>query len=138
MKQKWPHEKPSPTIVTTRPAGTLFFGARLNDVRWVMRTNRDGRKDGTRQAVPVSEPSPTITGLVGTQVEFAPDDGGGNRTSAKQGDGVRITMEEALILQDFPSDYPVQGLRTRAFLQVGNAIPPGLAFAALSMLIGDD
>jgi DNA (cytosine-5)-methyltransferase 1 len=62
------------------PAGTLFFGARCNDVSWT---------DGT--------------------------------------DSVRITVQDAGLLQTFPADYPWQGTKTKQFEQVGNAVPPLLA-----------
>lgn len=40
---------------------------------------------------------------------------------------VRITSEEAAILQSFPREFPWQGTKTKRFQQVGNAIPCGLA-----------
>lgn len=44
---------------------------------------------------------------------------------------LRITVEQAAILQGFRPDYPWQGSRTRQFLQIGNAVCPPVAQAVL-------
>lgn len=49
---------------------------------------------------------------------------------------VRVTENEAAILQGFPPDYPWQGTRTARYRQIGDAIPPPLARAILEGLIG--
>lgn len=49
---------------------------------------------------------------------------------------VRLTLRDALILQSFRPDYPVQGNKTAAFTQVGNGVPPRLAAHVLSAVTG--
>lgn len=57
-----------------------------------------------------------------------------NGATKSRNDGIKITVPEALVLQSFPPDWPVQGTRTAQFRQVGNAIPLGLGRAILSAL----
>lgn len=48
-----------------------------------------------------------------------------------------VSIQEAATLQTFPADYPWQGTKGAQFLQVGNAIPPLLAYHILKTLIGE-
>jgi DNA (cytosine-5)-methyltransferase 1 len=57
-----------------------------------------------------------------------------NRPSAGS---VRVTVQEAGILQSFPDNYPWQGSKTSQYRQVGNAIPPLLAKAILTQVKED-
>jgi DNA (cytosine-5)-methyltransferase 1 len=51
----------------------------------------------------------------------------GERWPSQFKNAVRVTVEEAAVLQGFRPDYPWQGSRTRCFLQVGNAVCPPVA-----------
>lgn len=96
-----------------QPAGTLFFGQRLNNVSWVMRAG--AQTNATAHGG--DEPAPTITAGHDTA----------QRVWQQDEQTTRVTVQEAAILQSFPPDYPWTGTKTAQYLQVGNAIPPRLA-----------
>jgi DNA (cytosine-5)-methyltransferase 1 len=121
---------------------------------WVLHTNRDQRADGSRQTTdPHNAPAPAFTSKAGGQWvlkrpattvcatdRIAPPghrnrDAGGQSQFASP-DTVRITVAEAAILQSFRPDYPFQGTKTKAFEQVGNAVPPLLAAHVVSAATG--
>jgi DNA (cytosine-5)-methyltransferase 1 len=51
----------------------------------------------------------------------------GRRAEIVRGRPVRVSVEQASILQGFRHDYPWQGSRTQRFAQIGNAVPPPVA-----------
>ena len=87
-------------------------------------------------------PSPTLTTteVKGTRAG-APDwtfNGGPDRASdaAFLAAGIRrVTVQEALILQGFPADWPVQGTVEEQYTQAGNAVPPPLAEAVARLVL---
>jgi DNA (cytosine-5)-methyltransferase 1 len=106
------------------PAPTLRFGARLNTVAWT------GERPATTVAGDsrVHPPGHKVNG----------DDIAAGREGYEERRGenaIRVSLAEALVLQSFPPDYPVQGTKTKQFEQVGNAVPPLLAWAALRAVI---
>jgi DNA (cytosine-5)-methyltransferase 1 len=122
------------------PAPTLRFGERLNAVEWVDGSPRylDTRQSHA-QARSTNNPAPTMVGanLAKGSAVFTDDPATEptEGTAYKPTRGVRVTIEEASILQSFPPDYPWQGSRTKQFQQIGNAVPPLMAKAILEALI---
>ncbi len=49
----------------------------------------------------------------------------------------RITVEEAACLQSFPADLQFSGYRSSRYSQIGNAVPPMLAYALANAIMAD-
>ena len=148
-----------------KPAPALSFGHNAAGWEWVVNTRQKSLKGGQRTEDYKREsgrPSPTLTVQASgfwqwekpaTTVAGDPritarchhEDGsqGANPKTTSQvqsGDyegtePIKLTVVEALLLQGFPPDYPVQGSRTKQFEQVGNAVPPALAQAIVTALL---
>lgn len=73
------------------------------------------------------------TTVMGDPRTFQP--GGHHTPGAQSENSIRITIRDALLLQSFPEDFPIQGSKTSQFAQVGNAIPPLLALRILEQLV---
>ena len=58
------------------------------------------------------------------------------RVATGEREPAKLTTTEALILQSFRTDYPVQGPRSAQFLQIGNAVPPLLAMHVVAEAAG--
>jgi len=61
-----------------------------------------------------------------------------NGSTKRRNDGILVTAQEAGVVQGFPADYPWQGTQSQQFEQIGNAVPPPLAAAIITHLIGDN
>jgi DNA (cytosine-5)-methyltransferase 1 len=132
-------DRPSPTVVA-------------NADRWEL--NRRQQHDGVPvRNVPINEPAPTLTGIAGAKSQWVwerpattvagdPRLSGPGRNDpdvpgSQYGENsVRLTLTEALTLQSFRPDYPLQGTKTKQFEQVGNAVPPLLAAHVLAAVTG--
>lgn len=142
-------DEPAPTL--DRKVGGAWRVVGVN-------TGRDWKKGGTRadaQIVPTTQPAPVIdaTGrwqLVLEQFGDRPattvcadprigspgHDDRANQERQFNDESIRLTIEDALILQSFRPDYPLCGNKTKQFEQVGNAVPPVLAAHVLRGAIG--
>lgn len=143
------------------PAPTIGFGHDAANWRWELNTGRDWKPGGDRstaQRIPIDQPAPSLdsqggkmqwwverpaTTIAGDPRVFPPgghiaNDGRDNsRMVGRSATKIRLTIDQALVLQSFPPDYPVQGTKTSQFRQVGNAVPPRLAAAVLGQVVSN-
>lgn len=100
---------------------------RRNGGRWNSRPVEDQpADDGADTARPYHRPATTIVGSFKPEVVAAP----GYRTTVSRQNAkgsVKVTQQEAAILQSFPHDFPWQGSKSKRYQQIGNACPPLLA-----------
>jgi DNA (cytosine-5)-methyltransferase 1 len=149
------------------PAPTLRFGERSNAVDWVQRERSGDRAEEgfdphaepcqtltsnarswtvhevdhgdvhNLKAPDWPERRPATTGAGDSRI-FQPGNHREDVPGEQSQNAVRVTVQEASILQSFRSDYPWQGSRSKQFQQIGNAVPPLLAQAVLHELVVDE
>lgn len=127
-----PAEAPAPTL-TAKSGG-----------QWHLR----GSAQDNATTRTIDEPAPTLafghaannwvfdrpaTTLMEDPRVFQP--GGHHQPGEQSANAIHITIRDALTLQSFRPDYLVQGTKTRQFEQIGNAVPPRLAWHVLRTLL---
>ncbi|MDF3292387.1 DNA cytosine methyltransferase [Streptomyces silvisoli] len=119
-----------------RPADvpTPTFTAKAHRWSWSLRSNNQANAT----VRPINEPAGTL--FFGHRanecVWVAEPAPGGLDEDRPAPESIRITAQEAGLLQTFPADYPWQGNKSRVFSQVGNAVPPRLAAHLLAPHLG--
>lgn len=93
--------------------------------RWIGATRGDSRRPGDSYDAS-AKPSRTMT---------SKSDSWRFTQEGSDDAPIKLTPTEALTLQSFRPDYPVQGSKTKQFEQIGNAIPPLLARRVLEAVL---
>ena len=81
----------------------------------------------SNRRVDPDKPSPTITARG--------DHKGGAMIIHHPSNTRRMTCREVAIVQGFPIDFEFSGSMTSVYKQIGNAVPPPLAFAAAKQIL---
>lgn len=132
-RTEWTYNRPSPTITTTRRSDQgIIVGRQLPDGEGRNVGGWNWKEWGGEGPTPAERPATTVAG---DPRLTSPNH---HNHGEQSGNAIRVTLEEAAVLQSFPADFPFQGSKSARFTQVGNAIPPLLALAILSKLVGRD
>ena len=140
--------RPYPTVSTGTSAGgtdplalggtqgrSIVYSAREAGA-WVEKTWKDSpdRWDIKRRWTPGVDGRDLVMPLRPVAVDDELDAGDGQ--VATRNDGVRVTPQEAGVLQSFPADYPWSGGKSAQYRQASDAVPPLLARAVVAAVSG--
>lgn len=124
-RNKWlrPTTMPNATVrPVSAPAPTVAFGKDAASFKWVHERPATTVQGDPRLAAPGHRCMTTDC-----HTDREPE--------SMMTNAVRVTVQEAAVLQTFPADHPWQGTKTQQYQQVGNAIPPLLARAILEQVL---
>ena len=127
-----PWDIPSPTVKPKQETGRyddVFFIPVFEGETFI--EYEDGK---SRWAL--TRPATTVVSSFVPEVIAAPSGGEAGTSRQNRPGSIRIEISDALVLQSFPADYPLQGSKTKQFQQVGNAVPPRLAMHVLATAMG--
>jgi DNA (cytosine-5)-methyltransferase 1 len=133
-------DAPAPTLTASMDNGNFQWVPPSDELRAEvaaeMTDERVNNQSGTTfdLAWPADRPAPTVAGR---EIVTMPGANANrfNGSTKSRNDGVRVTVQEAAVLQSFPADYPWQGTKTAQYRQVGDAVPPLLAAAIVRSLL---
>ncbi len=127
------NERPNSTLrALNQPAPTLAFGR--DRPRWIPQAAMPD--DTTPLDWVHTRPSPTIVASFAPDVVAKPGyRKAGDPPRQRTPGSVRVTVEEAGVLQSFRPDYRWSGPSGARYQQVGNACPPLLSAAVLTALL---
>lgn len=121
----------------TEPAGTLTTKG-MESV-WTHTKKHQGRlkkqsaNQTTLQLGHWTERRPATTLTCDERLSAPGSERSHSRASMMDG-AIKLTIEQAKVLQGFPIDMPVSGSRKAQFKQIGNSVPPTMALPILKQL----
>lgn len=118
-----------------QPAATVTSKADRNKV-YQMVQSRLNNQSGVEMDMEWPAKRPALT-IAGRPIATAPGTNANrfNGATKSRNDGIKITAQEAGILQGFNKKYPWQGTKEKIFEQIGNAVPPPMAAAVVKELL---
>jgi DNA (cytosine-5)-methyltransferase 1 len=117
-------------------AHEVEHGLVANDAGQMVRRLNNQSGTAFDYAWPSERPAPVIAGR-GLVTMPGANANRFNGATKSRNDGIRVTVQEAAVLQSFPPEWSFQGTRTSAYGQVGNAVPPLLQYVLTMQQLGE-